>query len=50
MIPAEIRQVSTIWKYIVEGWIDDLVANPDGIVIGQELLAPSRSRWEIIFL
>lgn len=37
MIPAEIRQVSTIWKYIVEGSIDDLVANPDGIVIGQEL-------------
>ncbi|MCE9508288.1 MAG: ABC transporter permease [Alphaproteobacteria bacterium] len=37
MIPAEIRNVSTIEKYMIDGTIDDLLANPDGIVIGQEL-------------
>jgi len=37
MIPAEIRDVSTIEKYMVDGTIDDLISNPDGIVIGQEL-------------
>jgi lipoprotein-releasing system permease protein len=37
MIPTEIRNVSTIEKYMVEGTIDDLLSNPDGIVIGQEL-------------
>ena len=37
MIPAEIKMVSTIEKYMIDGTMDDLVANPDGIVIGQEL-------------
>jgi lipoprotein-releasing system permease protein len=37
MIPAEIKVVSTIEKYMVDGTIDDLLSNPDGIVIGQEL-------------
>lgn len=37
MIPEEIKAVSTIEKYMVEGTIDDLIANPDGIIIGEEL-------------
>jgi len=37
MIPGEIAGVSTISKYITEGSIDELIANPDGIIIGQEL-------------
>ncbi len=37
MIPEEIRTVSTITDYIKEGSVDNLIANPDGIVIGQEL-------------
>lgn len=37
MIPESIRQVTTIEKYMVEGSIDEIIANPDGIVIGTEL-------------
>ncbi len=37
MVPAEVRDVSTIQNYMKEGSIDDLIANPDGIVIGSEL-------------
>lgn len=37
MIADEIRNVSTIENYMLEGSIDDLVINPDGIVIGAEL-------------
>ena len=37
MIPEEIRKVSTIENYMVEGSIDNLVANPNGVVIGYEL-------------
>ena len=34
MIPSEIDKVSTIRDYMVEGSIDRLIANPDGILIG----------------
>lgn len=37
MIPEDIKNVVTIQNYMKEGSIDDLVANPNGIVIGQEL-------------
>lgn len=37
MIPEEIKQVSTIEKYMLQGSISALIANPDGILIGAEL-------------
>lgn len=37
MIPGEIKSVSTIESYMTHGSIDDLIANPDGIVIGSEI-------------
>ncbi|WP_133128668.1 ABC transporter permease [Legionella nagasakiensis] len=37
MVPEEIKTVSTINHYMLVGTIDDLVVNPDGIVIGSEL-------------
>lgn len=37
MIPAEVRGITTIEKYMVSGGVDDLIANPDGIIIGSEL-------------
>lgn len=37
MVPEEIKKVSTIENYMVYGTIDDLMVNPDGIVIGSEL-------------
>ncbi len=37
MIPDDIRAVTRIESYMVEGRIDDLNANPNGIIIGQEL-------------
>lgn len=37
MIPSEIRHVTTIDSNMVEGSIDDLIGNPDGIIIGQVL-------------
>ncbi|HAT8578723.1 TPA: FtsX-like permease family protein [Legionella pneumophila] len=38
MIPEEIKKVSTIENYMTSGSIDDLIVNPDGIVLGSELL------------
>jgi lipoprotein-releasing system permease protein len=37
VVPAELNTVSTIHTYMTQGSIDDLIANPDGIVIGSEL-------------
>lgn len=37
MIPAEVTSVSTIGKYMLEGTVDDLISNADGIIIGSEL-------------
>ena len=37
MIPAEIGDVTTIRKYIVAGSVDELIANPDGIILGDAL-------------
>ena len=37
MIPSEVKDVSTIQNYMIDGSIDDLIANPDGIVIGAEM-------------
>ena len=37
MIPSEINSVSTIGKYMTSGKIEDLEANSDGIIIGEEL-------------
>ncbi len=37
MIPSQIRDVSTIVNYVTSGSIDNLIANPDGIVIGDQL-------------
>lgn len=38
MIPAEIRGITTIEKYIIKGSLDDMIANPDGILVGSELV------------
>jgi lipoprotein-releasing system permease protein len=37
MNPEEVRDVSSIGDYMTAGRIEDLVANPEGIVIGSEL-------------
>ena len=37
MIPDEVQDVSTIGDYMISGSIDDLIADPDGIIIGSEL-------------
>lgn len=37
MLPNEIKTVTTIHKYIIAGSVDDLVVNPDGIIIGEGL-------------
>jgi lipoprotein-releasing system permease protein len=37
MIPEEINTVSTIESYLIEGSVDGLIGNPDGIVIGAEM-------------
>ena len=37
MIPEDISHVVTIQNYMVSGSINDLIANPDGIVLGAEL-------------
>jgi lipoprotein-releasing system permease protein len=34
MVPEEIRDVSTIENYMKQGTVDDLIANPNGIVLG----------------
>lgn len=38
MIPAEIGAVTTIRNYIVAGSIDELAANPDGVILGDGLV------------
>lgn len=37
MVPEEIQNVSTIENYMLQGSTDELIGNPDGIVIGQQL-------------
>lgn len=37
MNPDEIKKVSSIHEYMQEGSVEDLIANPDGIIIGREL-------------
>ncbi len=37
MVPEEIKQVSTIETYMIEGSIDALMVNQNGVVIGAEL-------------
>ena len=38
MIPAEVNDVTTIQNYLVAGSVDALIANPDGIVLGDALV------------
>lgn len=38
MIAQDIRGVTTIENYMVEGSIDELIANPDGIALGAEMV------------
>jgi len=38
IIPTEVKSVSTIETYMKQGSIDNLIANPDGIVLGSELV------------
>ena len=37
MVPQEIREILTIRNYMVEGSLDNLIANPEGIIVGTEL-------------
>lgn len=37
MIPEDLRVVTTLEDYLISGRIDDLAANPDGVLIGAEL-------------
>lgn len=37
MIPEDITDITTIEDYMKEGGVEELIANPDGIIIGQEL-------------
>lgn len=37
VIPEDLRSVSTIEQYLISGKVDDLIANPDGILLGSEL-------------
>ncbi|MCB0324066.1 MAG: ABC transporter permease, partial [Bdellovibrionales bacterium] len=39
MIPEQIKGVTTIEAYMIEGTIDELIGYPDGIIIGAELAA-----------
>lgn len=38
MIPAEVGDVTTIRNYMTAGSIDELTANPDGIILGDNLV------------
>jgi lipoprotein-releasing system permease protein len=38
MIPAEVSVVTTIRNYIIAGSLDELIANPDGIILGDGLV------------
>jgi lipoprotein-releasing system permease protein len=49
MIPAEINDISTIRNFMIDGQVDDLIAEPDGIIIGHELARTlSLSRFNVI--
>lgn len=37
VIPEDLRLVSSIEQYLISGDIDDLIANPDGVLLGSEL-------------
>ncbi len=37
MIPSEIANVSTIQNYMIEGKVEALVADPNGVIVGAEL-------------
>jgi lipoprotein-releasing system permease protein len=37
MIPAEVEDVTTIRDYMIAGSLDELIANPEGIVVGDGL-------------
>ncbi len=37
VIPDDIRRVTTIEQYLIEGSVDAIISNPDGILIGSEL-------------
>jgi lipoprotein-releasing system permease protein len=37
MIPAEIATVSTIQNYMVQGKVENLIANPNGVIIGAQM-------------
>jgi lipoprotein-releasing system permease protein len=51
MIPSEIRGITTIDEHMVEGSIDDLIADKDGIIVGAELMRKmSLSRGDTITL
>lgn len=34
MLPTEMNDVTTIHNYMIDGSVDDLIGNPDGIIIG----------------
>lgn len=38
MNPLDMIEITTIDDYMIEGTLDDLIANPGGIVVGQELM------------
>ena len=38
MIPSEVSDVTTIRNYMIAGSLDELIANPDGIVVGDGLV------------
>ncbi len=37
MIPAEVSDVTTIQNYMIAGSVDELTANPDGVILGDAL-------------
>ena len=39
MIPSEVSDITTIRDYMVAGSLDEMIANPDGIVVGDGLVA-----------
>jgi len=38
MNPEEVDSVSTISDYMIEGGVDELIINPDGLIVGAELV------------
>lgn len=37
MVPAEVKDLTTIQNYMIAGSVDELLANPDGIILGDAL-------------